>query len=578
MTHIDATALAALIVSLVALVVTLLQVVQQYASTAYDYRRCSKRVLGQWAQRTRRHFIFSEVRFEVTFSTPHLSIFFPRDYRTLKRRPTQMSTEQTSLTSTDKRAHTSIDTQDIRIPVAPKQFVYEADRPSFSSWPPTPHKEIQQYDITDQPWFLNFQDPSVSEARCGWLSVLAAAAASDVGLYVKERRWSYDYMPQSLTRPIASADRASFLSLMSLRRVPWRNAGADEVFVGSGPTCEVRINDIQSFGPVYVAEMSSKLDISTRYQCVSDTARRAMFNEFDLGFGMVHTDADIGISLRKSFRGTDTNFARGIQDWYEGDHWCIGVGLLIACWCTEPSMPKAINGDTFRSVYSAQTLTTGLDHVRTLQMLCGSACVHDLRKGKSAIRDFLPLVDDFYKETVHSQLIVPHLLQACSLSHCGEYIHQGDTSWTTANACLDGIHILDDQLNTLLSQIPWETDDFRRLIAYWQIRHAMSEYPVAEGLANEAGTLWVQELDVVIAADALAVVNDLIGELSKNEVDSSGLQYQSVIHKVVVNRLLRGALWRVHNSNGPSKHDVRTALECTLSHKVLADKTTVYLA
>jgi hypothetical protein len=70
----DPTSLVALIVSFVALVIALFQVVQQYAATAYDYRRCSPRTIGQWASRTRRKFIWNEVRFEITFSTPRISV------------------------------------------------------------------------------------------------------------------------------------------------------------------------------------------------------------------------------------------------------------------------------------------------------------------------------------------------------------------------------------------------------------------------------------------------------------------------------------------------------------------------
>ena len=71
---IDTVSLIALIVALIALLVAFLQVIQQYASTAYDYRRCSARTMGGWAKHTRRRFIWSEVRFEITFSVPHLGM------------------------------------------------------------------------------------------------------------------------------------------------------------------------------------------------------------------------------------------------------------------------------------------------------------------------------------------------------------------------------------------------------------------------------------------------------------------------------------------------------------------------
>ena len=63
---VDPVSLIALFVALVALLVAFLQVIQQYASTAYDYRRCSARTMGGWAKHTR--------RFEITFLVPHLEV------------------------------------------------------------------------------------------------------------------------------------------------------------------------------------------------------------------------------------------------------------------------------------------------------------------------------------------------------------------------------------------------------------------------------------------------------------------------------------------------------------------------
>ena len=79
----DAVALLALIVSLVALLIALLQVVQQYAATAYDYRRCSARTIGGWAKHTKRRFVPSEVRFEITFAVPHIDISLDQNCKKL---------------------------------------------------------------------------------------------------------------------------------------------------------------------------------------------------------------------------------------------------------------------------------------------------------------------------------------------------------------------------------------------------------------------------------------------------------------------------------------------------------------
>src|SRR5258706_12570387 len=67
-------------VSVIALLASVLQVFQQYLSTATDgYRRCTKRVIGSWSKFTHRNFRWSELRFEVTFETPVLWLAPPQN-------------------------------------------------------------------------------------------------------------------------------------------------------------------------------------------------------------------------------------------------------------------------------------------------------------------------------------------------------------------------------------------------------------------------------------------------------------------------------------------------------------------
>lgn len=69
----DSVALAALIVSLVALFTTTGQLLQQYFATADGYRRCRYSVMGLWAKRTKRRWIWGEFRFETAFFIPRIT-------------------------------------------------------------------------------------------------------------------------------------------------------------------------------------------------------------------------------------------------------------------------------------------------------------------------------------------------------------------------------------------------------------------------------------------------------------------------------------------------------------------------
>ncbi|KAF4633579.1 hypothetical protein G7Y89_g4534 [Cudoniella acicularis] len=69
--------LTALIVSLVALLTTVLQVLQQYFSSAEGYRRCAESVMGLWAKGTHRKLVSREFRVEVVFETPVIFVAPP---------------------------------------------------------------------------------------------------------------------------------------------------------------------------------------------------------------------------------------------------------------------------------------------------------------------------------------------------------------------------------------------------------------------------------------------------------------------------------------------------------------------
>jgi hypothetical protein len=73
----DPVALVALIISLIALVITTGQLLQQYFGTADGYRRCQDSVMSpRWAAMTKLHFRWSEYRFETLYCVPDISIDF----------------------------------------------------------------------------------------------------------------------------------------------------------------------------------------------------------------------------------------------------------------------------------------------------------------------------------------------------------------------------------------------------------------------------------------------------------------------------------------------------------------------
>lgn len=70
----DPVALTALIISLVALVATTGQLLQQYFATADGYRRCQPSVMGPWGNLTRLRWRWREFRFETIYYVPRLYV------------------------------------------------------------------------------------------------------------------------------------------------------------------------------------------------------------------------------------------------------------------------------------------------------------------------------------------------------------------------------------------------------------------------------------------------------------------------------------------------------------------------
>jgi hypothetical protein len=77
----DTLAVTAIVISLIALVSTIGQLLQQYLGTSDGYRRCRSSVMGLWGKSTRRAFDWGDMRFEVFFETPDIFLGHPENKR-----------------------------------------------------------------------------------------------------------------------------------------------------------------------------------------------------------------------------------------------------------------------------------------------------------------------------------------------------------------------------------------------------------------------------------------------------------------------------------------------------------------
>ena len=74
MMAIDGVALSGLVIALVALVISLFQLLQQLFATADGYRNCQSTVIGPWAKLTKRRPVFWQIRIRTIYKVPYIVV------------------------------------------------------------------------------------------------------------------------------------------------------------------------------------------------------------------------------------------------------------------------------------------------------------------------------------------------------------------------------------------------------------------------------------------------------------------------------------------------------------------------
>lgn len=550
----DPISLVALIVSLVALTLTLLQVAQQYVSTSYDYRHCSARTVGGWHKRSRRRFVWSELRFEVYFATPIIHIgVLDRDTQ-----PPPTKVLGLERGGADYILHT--------------------------------HEGDKLYTSSQKPWFLD-DTRTQPEAKCSWLSLLNDATVAHLQIGINERTLSYDFMPDGIKKPLARMDRGSFLTLMSLFQVSWQQGWdrqvGEEIEIGggkiatptgAGPYCEVTSRILANFGPV-ISYQPNNFQSARRIYIVSENARSAMFNRFDLGFEVVLThSADEAYSSALALAGEGA--ADSVRSLYLGNNgWSPGLGEVIACFA-EPEMPKAIEHgtDKFISIYSARSLGSILDDYPIGRLLNGE----ELENSTLHAKEFAEWAKNYMsvEPSLHVKengISANQLDLRTALEFAVRYLgtesetdRRRPISWSESRKCLDGIKWLDAQLSVLCRLLaPTQAElSVHRELAQLQVRFGSTLFQDASARAQESTGNW-RDLVGVVVAEKYVEICFVLGQKYPTSSDE-------VRRGFIINRLMRGVLWRIHNGNHPTS-DTKRQWECSLNSHWLSDTSTLWV-
>lgn len=567
-------ALVALMVSLVALILTLLQVAQQYVATAYDYRHCSKRTVGGWSKRRSRRFRWSELRFEVLSTTPIIRIGLPPsvskggDIYTVP-------TTRLDVPMSNEKAQASSSTMNLSSSRSDSAFSngaqYVLNTPGGN----------QIYTFSQKPWFLDLEGTR-PEAKCTWLSLLNDVAITHLQIDINERLLSYDFMPDGIKKPLAQMDRKSFLTIMSLFQVSWQEGQGSEKTdlgggvrkdtpTGAGPDCEVTSRNFINFGTI-VSYQPSGVQPARRFYIVSEKAREAMFNRFDLGFHVVLTHSAEEV-YRSVSTLADESAASTIRDINASNNgWSPGLAEVIGCFA-EAEMPKAIEHgrDKFISIFSVRSIGCILTDYPVIQLLIGEKIensTEDAEKISEWANDYIGFSSHPPPHNDSVRLPTNQLLAALNFACRFFETHAplGETiSWSESRKALVMIKLLDKQFSILCRQLsPTQPEvDVQREFARLQVRFG---YTLFHDTLQKGG-FWRNFIGCVVAANYVKICSSLEEKYpgSKQEVRSS----------FVINRLMRGVLWHIHNGNNPTGHGRQ--LECSLNSRWLSDTSTIWI-
>jgi hypothetical protein len=208
-------ALSALAISLVALLTTVLQVLQQYFSSAEGYRRCADSVMGLWAKGTHRKLRLQEFRFEVVFETPVIFTAHPKN----ERGPIQGRAIHYIDGTENSYRNTRVfgPTAQKRIEAEATARVHTADD-ERASWV-TLLSTLQLKESMSRKWDLEFREKCPPRGRPRSVIKLPHYPLA-VGLQSKTRSW--DFIPSSITKPYATSAICHLVEMMSMLGLYWK--------------------------------------------------------------------------------------------------------------------------------------------------------------------------------------------------------------------------------------------------------------------------------------------------------------------------------------------------------------------
>jgi len=207
----DAVNWVALVVSLVALLGTIAQVLQQYIASAAGYSNCDASVMGKWHESKKRKFRPTELRFEVRFETPVIFVCAASNKKgPIKNRPIYF-VSGTPESFLQTRAMLAKDEEAER----QENTVHTADNERASWVVLLSHLQKMEEESRDWQQKHYALNPPQNFSFVGFEQHTLAVA-----LQAKERSW--DTMPAGVKKPYATTTMCHLLEIAAMMGIYWK--------------------------------------------------------------------------------------------------------------------------------------------------------------------------------------------------------------------------------------------------------------------------------------------------------------------------------------------------------------------
>jgi hypothetical protein len=202
----------ALVVSLVALLGTMAQVLQQYIASAAGYSNCGESVMGKWHESKNRKFRPTELRFEVEFETPVIFVCAPsNDKGPIKNKPiyfvkgTDQSLKETRALLPKQEEEQRQSLQESRVHTADNER---------ASWVIL-LSQLQSMENESQLWQKEHFSNGPPNKLAGFESHTLAVA-------VQAKKRSWDTMPAGVKKPYATTAMCHLLEIAAMMGIYWK--------------------------------------------------------------------------------------------------------------------------------------------------------------------------------------------------------------------------------------------------------------------------------------------------------------------------------------------------------------------